>query len=383
MTQFPPDITRGRAHRVLSKSDFRQILLHVPAGIAILEGPDFRYAYINDRLAEINGLPVEEHLGRPLADVLPAAAPDIASRLRQVMESRTTAQDHEFSTVLPGDPNRVRHFVDSFFPIVSQDGNVNAICAVVLDLTEQKRLQERLVQAQKTEMVATLAAGIAHDFNNLLMTVLGNASLALIELPQDSPLRRGMHDIEDAASHGAALVKQMLDYAGEGKVSREPVDVSKLIERLNPLLGTTVPDTVVIDYNLHNGLPSIMTDPTQVSQVVINLITNASEAIGGAEGVITVSTGMLTHDADGSGSAFQTEIPSGTYVYIEVSDTGLGMDAATQAKMWDPFFTTKFAGRGLGLAAVQGIVRSYGGATKVVSQPGRGTQVRTLFAVTE
>lgn len=192
-----------------------------------------------------------------------------------------------------------------------------------------------------------------------------------------------MHAIEDAASHGAALVQQMLTYAGKGKVSREPVDVSELIETLGPLLAATVADKVVIDYKLHRGPPPIMADSSQVSQVVINLVTNASEAIGSADGTITVSTGMLTHDVDGSGSGLQAEIPSGAYVYIEVSDTGLGMDEATQAKMWDPFFTTKFAGRGLGLAAVQGIVRSYGGATKVVSQPGRGTQIRTLFAVTE
>ena len=126
-----------------------------------------------------------------------------------------------------------------------------------------------------------------------------------------------------------------------------------------------------------------MADPSQVSQVVINLVTNASEAIGDADGAITVSTGILRHGIDGSGSGLQAEIPGGACVYIEVSDTGLGMDEATQAKMWDPFFTTKFAGRGLGLAAVQGIVRSYDGATEVVSQPGRGTQIRTLFAVTE
>ena len=383
MTQPPPDITEGRADRELPESDLEQILLHVPAGIAILEGPDFRYSYINDRLAKINGLRVEDHLGRPLADVLPAAAPDIVPRLRQVMESRTPAQDHQFSTILPGDPRSVRHFVDSFFPIVGQDGNVISVCAVVLDITEHKRLQEQLLQSQEMELVLKLAGGVAHDFNNLLTTVMGNAGLALMELPQDSPLRSALLAIEDAASHGAALVQQMLAYAGEGKVSREPVEVSKLVEKLGPLVAATVPDKVVIDYNLHRGLPPIMADPTQLSQVVINLITNASEAIGDADGAITVNTGMLTHQVDGSGSVLQAEIPSGAYVYIEVSDTGLGMDEATQARMWEPFFTTKLAGRGLGLAAVQGIVRSYGGATKVVSQVGRGTQIQALFAVTE
>ena len=266
-------------------------------------------------------------------------------------------------------------------------------------LAEQERMQRELLEAERRRnearleaevnratrlaSIGTLAAGIAHDFNNLLTTVLGNASLALIELPQDSPLRSAMHDIEDAASHGAALVRQMLDYAGEGKVSKEPIDVSKLIENLNPLLAATVPDQVLIDFNLHKELPPILADPSQVSRVVINLVTNASEAIGDADGAITVSTGILTHGIDGSGSGLQTEIPRGAYVYIEVSDTGLGMDEATQARMWDPFFTTKFAGRGLGLSAVQGIVRSYGGATKVVSQSGRGTQIQTLFAVTE
>ena len=140
VTKFQPGIIEGRAHRALPESDLEQILLHVPAGVAILEGPDFRYSYVNDRLAEINGLRVEDHLGKPLADVLPAAAPDILPRLRQVMESRTPAKDHEFSTVLPGSPTRVRHFVVSFFPIVGQDGNVNAVCAVVLDITERKHL---------------------------------------------------------------------------------------------------------------------------------------------------------------------------------------------------------------------------------------------------
>jgi signal transduction histidine kinase len=284
---------------------------------------------------------------------------------------------------LSGDPKDVRYFIDSYFPIFGQDGNVCAVCAVVLDVTERRRLQEALLQSQQMEVVVRLAGGIAHDFNNLLTTVLGNASLALMELPPESPLRSAMHAIEDAASHGAALVQQMLAYAGERKVSAEPVDLSALVAELEPLLSTVVPKNVVVNYDLAKGLPPTGADPTQVRQVVVNLITNASEAIGDTDGAITVATGVLTYDAADSGVVLRDEVPSGSYVYIEVSDTGAGMDEATEAKMWDPFFSTKFVGRGLGLSAVRGIVRSHGGTTRVVSQPGRGTQIQVLFAATE
>ena len=224
------------------------------------------------------------------------------------------------------------------------------------------------------------ARGFTHDFNNLLTTVMGNASFALLTLPPTSPLRPNMEAIEQAASHGEELAQQLLAYTGEGKGLPTHLDLSAFIEATAPLLAAAVPRRVVLDYRLRRSLPPLVADPTQMRQVLVNLVTNAAHAIGAADGVITVSTGSVTvRGNDDATDPFGQPPLSGTCSFIEVFDTGPGIDEDTQAKMWDPFFSTRPLGRGLGLAVVQGVVRSHGGRIRVVSQLGAGTAIQLSF----
>ena len=259
--------------------------------------------------------------------------------------------------------------------------------AAVRDITERKQADERqkkleveLQQAQKLESLGVLAGGIAHDFNNLLMGVLGNAEIALLELPPESPARGELANITTAAQRAAELTKQMLAYSGKGKFVVEALNLSKLVEEMAHLLQVSISKSVVLKYHFADNLPTIEADASQIRQVVMNLILNASEAVGETSGVVTVSTGMIEADRSYLAQTYLDEnLPEGHYVSLEVADTGCGMDEQTQQKIFDPFFTTKFTGRGLGLAAVLGIVRGHGGALKIYSEPRRGTTFKILF----
>jgi two-component system, cell cycle sensor histidine kinase and response regulator CckA len=265
------------------------------------------------------------------------------------------------------------------------------LLGVIRDITERKRvelerqqLEHQMQQAQKLESLGVLAGGIAHDFNNLLMAILGNASLALMKLRPESPGRDHLQKVETAAKRAAELTNQMLAYSGKGKFVVEPLCMSRVVEEMSHLLGAVISKKVVLKFDFTDDLPPIEADASQIRQVVMNLILNGSDAIGDTSGVVTVSTGVVQADRSYlSGTYLDWELPEGYYVYVEISDTGHGMDAETQRKIFDPFFTTKFSGRGLGLAAVLGIVRGHHGAVKVYSEVGKGTTVKVLLPAAE
>jgi signal transduction histidine kinase len=253
------------------------------------------------------------------------------------------------------------------------------------DLAERKRseeqrlaLERRLLEGQKLESIGMLAGGIAHDFNNLLVGILGNTSLLLTELPPGSPLLERAARIETAATRAAELTQQMLAYAGKGRFVVEPLDLNTLIAEMPQLLSASISKNATLQRQLAPNLPAIEGDITQLRQLIMNLIINASEAIGDQPGTIQVSTSvrhLTATDHLGDNDA----LPAGDYVVLEVADDGCGMDETTLARIFDPFFTTKFTGRGLGLAAVQGIVRSHQGALKVASIYGYGTTFSILL----
>jgi len=246
--------------------------------------------------------------------------------------------------------------------------------------TEQRQFQEKVQQTQKLESLGVLVGGIAHDFNNLLMGILGNAGLALMDLPPDSPARYGLLQIEGAAQHAADLTNQLLAYSGKGKFVVQPLNLSRLVEEMANLLKISISKKANLHYQLERDIPMVEVEPTQIRQVIMNLITNASDALEEREGTLTLSTGVMHADAGYLSAMSRSEsLQAGRYVYAEVSDTGCGMDAATQLRIFDPFFSTKFSGRGLGLAAVQGIVRGHKGGVKVTSAMGRGTTFRILL----
>jgi len=255
-----------------------------------------------------------------------------------------------------------------------------ALLAIITDITEARRLEQKLQQTQKLESLGVLAGGIAHDFNNLLVGVLGNAGLARSELAEKGLVLESIDEIETAARRASELTRQLLAYAGKGRFVIGRVNVRRLVEEMGQLLATAIGKGVALRYQFDDGVPDVMADATQLRQVVMNLMTNASDAIGDASGVIRVSTHRVEADAACvADSVFQGDLAPGSYVMLEVSDTGSGMSAETCAHIFDPFFTTKFTGRGLGLAAVQGILRGHQGAIRVDSEPGRGTTFRVLL----
>ena len=246
--------------------------------------------------------------------------------------------------------------------------------------TEKQALERKLQEAQKLESLGVLAGGIAHDFNNLLTGVLGNASLARMDLPAESPLQPLLEQIESAAMRAADLCKQMLAYSGKGRFVIQRLDLNALIEDTTRLLQVSISKRAVLKFNLADALPAVLGDATQLRQVVMNLVINASEAVGEKSGFISITTGLTRADrAYLAGTFYAPDLPEGDYVYLEVADNGGGMPPEVQARIFDPFFTTKFTGRGLGLAAVLGIVRGHKGALKVFSEAGWGTTFKILL----
>lgn len=263
-------------------------------------------------------------------------------------------------------------------------GEEKGYLASLRDITSRKREEaERKrneMQMQKLESLGVLAGGIAHDFNNLLMTIVAHAGLAAKRMPLDSPERAHLLKIEQVALRGGELANQMLTYAGRGKPLIQPLHISQCIQEMRDLLSASISKGVALVYDLAFPLPLVKGDPAQLRQVVLNLIINASEAIGEKPGTITLRTGEMVVTKDYLKECHVPgELENHRCVYIEVIDTGEGIASEDLDKIFDPFFTTKFAGRGLGLAALLGIVRAHGGVIHVSSCPGYGTTVRVLL----
>jgi signal transduction histidine kinase/CheY-like chemotaxis protein len=252
---------------------------------------------------------------------------------------------------------------------------------VTVDITDHKRSAEQMRETQKLESLGILAGGVAHDFNNLLTGILGNASLALESMSPGHPNRPLLEEVTRASERAADLTRQLLAYAGKGRFVVRRVDVSDVVREISVLIQASIPKNVELRLDLQRHLPSIEADTSQMQQIVMNLIINGAEAVNeGEPGTVQVSTGVqqVNHHllASWGGSG---ELAPGKYVYLEVRDTGRGMDAETQARIFDPFFTTKFMGRGLGLAAVSGIVRAHKGVIRVSSSPGKGSTFKVLL----
>jgi two-component system cell cycle sensor histidine kinase/response regulator CckA len=269
-----------------------------------------------------------------------------------------------------------------------QGGDETEILVTVVDVTERRkieddrqRLEAKIRQTQKLESLGILTGGIAQDFNNILTDIVGNAELAQMDLPVGSSIRRYLDGILRASHRAAELCAQMLAYSGGGKRLHESFDLNELIESTRDLIHTSLAKNASLAVNLARDLPKVNGDATQIRQVVMNLIINASEALKDNQGIITVSTGVIDFQPGQSSptNPLDEQAAAGRYIYFLVNDNGIGMTREVQEKIFDPFFTTKFTGRGLGLAAVLGIINSHGGAIRIYSEPGVGTSIRVLL----
>jgi two-component system, cell cycle sensor histidine kinase and response regulator CckA len=349
-------------------------------GMAILD-KEGRYIYVNDAHAKVYGFAAPENLIGKTWEVLYEPA-ELARFHREIMPQ--FAEQGHWHGEATG-----RRTDGSTFPQEVSLSRIQGggIVCVVRDTTDRKQaeldrlaLERKLMETKKLESMGVLAGGIAHDFNNLLTAVIGNVSLARMGLPESSPLTGYLDNVEKTALQAADLCKQMLAYSGRGQLATQPVDMNALMRDMENLLRISINKRVVLKLDFADGLPAIEADPSQVRQVLLNLVINASEAIGDRSGVISIRTGIMRADR-----AYLTEtylapdLAEGNYVFAEVADNGCGMSPETRARVFDPFFTTKFTGRGLGLAAVLGIVRRHHGAIKVYSEPGRGTTFKFLL----
>ncbi len=280
-----------------------------------------------------------------------------------------------------GEGHERRRYDVYLSPLYNHQRQLEGRIIIIRDITEQMLAEEALRQTQKLESLGVLASGIAHDFNNLLVAILGQASVALKKLPPEESARTNIERAAKAAERAADLTRQLLAYSGQSQPEIHPLDLNTLIEENLHLFQVAVPKTICLSRDLDDSLPLIEADKSQIQQVIMNLITNAAEAIGNRPGKVIVTTNqeMMTTKLDGLCPYTGELLPPGQYVTLQVSDNGSGMNEATLAKIFDPFYTTKFTGRGLGLAAVLGIVRGHEGGVKVDSKPGQGTTFTFYF----
>jgi PAS domain S-box-containing protein len=271
-----------------------------------------------------------------------------------------------------------------FSPLQSEEEEITGIIGVSIDISERKRTEEALRQAQKLESLGLLAGGIAHDFNNLLVAMMGQTSLALSKLSPENPARPHIEKANRTTERAADLTRQLLAYSGRGQFDVRPLNLNTLIQENLHLFQVAIPKHIHLQTRTADSLPAVEADLGQMQQVIMNLILNAAEAIDEQPGTITIVTDRQTVTADDTyWQNTGTPLEPGHYVTLEVHDTGNGMDADTMTQIFDPFYTTKATGRGLGLAAVLGVVQGHGGGIRVYSEVGQGTTFKLLFPATD
>ena len=362
-----------------SEEKFRRIFDVVPTPLTLSEMNGVLLS-CNDAFCVQTGFAREEVIGRDLGKLSLWEKPEQRVSMYERLSLGLPVDGIEFTLKRKDGQVRVMQGSARVFDLPGRKLTLTA----ARDLTDQRNLEQQMLHSQKLESLGVLAGGIAHDFNNLLTGILGNADLAKMEMSPLAPACTSLEGIEVAARRAADLCRQLLAYSGRGRFVIQAVDLQELVEEMGHLLSISISKKVVLKYHFSKDLPTIEVDATQVRQVVMNLIVNASEAVGERSGVISITTGLAHCDDAYLHGCFGADgIAEGDYVYLEVADTGHGMDKATQDRIFDPFFSTKFTGRGLGLAAVLGIVRGHKGAIKVYSEPNRGTTFKLLFPASD
>jgi two-component system, cell cycle sensor histidine kinase and response regulator CckA len=376
-------VRRRQAEEALRRSkDFLQTVIDALPDPTMVIGVDFHIALANKAVRQFTGgadpverrlccFQVSHHRAEPCIE---------AGHPCPIAQVLATHAPVTLTHIHPDSEGRERYFDVNAAPIFNEAGEVVQIIESCHEVTDRIRLQEQILQGQKLESLGVLAGGVAHDFNNLLVGILGNASLALMDLPAGSPLEKGLLEIQEASQRAADLCQKMLAYSGRGRFVTQPENLNTVLQEMFGLLTMSVSKKAIVDLDLAGKLPLIEADDAMIRQMIVSLAVNASEAIGEAGGEIRISTGTMECDRKYLEATYLNEQqPEGDYVYLDVSDTGAGMDDETLKRIFDPFFTTKFVGRGLGLPAVLGTVRAHKGAIKVSSKQGKGSTFRTLF----
>lgn len=373
----------------LSKESFHILSKISPVGVFHTDAEGHCF-YVNEKWCEIAGLTLDEARGDGWTQAIHVKDREDVFEKWSLAAKEGTPFNAEYRlqnkngkvTWVLGQAQAEKTDTDE---IVGYVGTITDLNDRIAAEQERLKMQSQLEHTQRLDSLGILAGGIAHDFNNILTSIMGNAALAerkAIKSPQDMP--RYLSNIVQSSEKAADLCKQMLAYSGKGRFEIRVIDLSATVEETSRLLEVSISKGVILKYELAENLPSVEADVAQMQQVIMNLVLNASDAIGKKSGVISICTGMMQADAAYlTQTSIDDHLPDGRYVYLEVSDTGVGMDKQTQARLFEPFFTTKFTGHGLGMSAVQGIVRGHKGAIKVYSELGRGSTFKVLFPMSE
>jgi PAS domain S-box-containing protein len=373
------DLTqRKRAEAELRESEerFRRVFEEGPLGFGLV-GRNYHFEKVNGAFCQMMGYAEVELLQMSFVDI---THPDDVQADLELAERL-------FRSEIPFYKLRKRYvkkngeiiWINLTGSVIrDKEGEVMYGLAMIEDITEVKRTQEEALAGQKLESLGVLAGGIAHDFNNLLGGILASTELALMERAEGLAVEEELQRIKTASIRGAEIVRELMIYAGEESPAFELVDISALVNEMLHLLKVSISKHTILKIELGQDLPFIHANPAQIRRLVMNLVTNASEAIGEGPGTIRAATAKVKVGPDyrNLGGA---NLPEGNYVRLEVSDTGSGMTPEVQARIFDPFFTTKPMGRGLGLAAVRGIIHSHGGTINVESACGQGTLFQILL----
>jgi PAS domain S-box-containing protein len=383
LTQLELETAQRKSAEESARAAEEQLRLefeNAPVGACRI-GLDGAFVRVNPELSSITGYTREDLLNRNLREI--SDAEDVVPRLQDLARSggcKVPFCREERRHVRKDGTTLWVELRVSF--VRDRNGRPQYAVGVLQDLTERKRAEEHLLKAQQIERVGQLAGGIAHDFNNLLTSVLGNASLAMKAVPPDSAAHGMMGSIIASAERAAHLTGQLLAYAGKGGSWTGLLDLSETARLAVDMVRPSTPEKVQFQLDLRDGLPQVRADRSLIVQLITNLLMNSVEALEDQAGIVTIATDLLTVPEDEPlPVAAVGDIQPGTYLALEVQDTGSGIDSHVIPQIFDPFFTTKFTGRGLGLAAVSGIVRRNQGAVLVSSRPGEGTALTVLFPV--
>ncbi|MBS1767394.1 MAG: PAS domain S-box protein [Acidobacteria bacterium] len=377
---------RQRAARALEVSEarFRQLFDDSPDAIFLID-PDKGYLLANHAATVLLGRPADQIIGTMPGSMSPELQSDgepSSERARRVLAAAAKGEAQRFDWVnLRPDGSSVQ--TRAHLALLQGEGRP-VFQLILRDVTAERRataereaMERQLFQVQKLESLGVMAGGVAHDFNNLLTGILGHADLALAAPDAPAGLVRHLEALRAGALRASDLTRQLLAYSGKGAFAMRRVELSNLVAETVGLLEVSIPKAVSVRLDLGNALPPIQGDRAQLSQVLMNLVINAAEAMDGSEGTVRVTTALGAAPIPDAG--LQGNPGDGPHVILRVADTGAGMDEATLARIFEPFFTTKFTGRGLGLPAVLGIVRGHGGALRVKSEPGEGTVFTAYF----
>jgi len=388
------DITElKRVQDALRDSEERyRLLVETARDVIIRHDLAGRVTFVNQAGLDLTGLAREEFIGRNSLELVP---PDVHPEMAERAAKRTSGHAGVFlyeTTFLGRGGRRIPMEVSSTLipgPVTGE--GEPQVLLVARDISSRKKaegerqeMEARLQDAQRLESLGVLAGGIAHDFNNLLVTIMGNAELAREDLPAGSTERENLDAILQASEQAADLCRQMQTYAGSGPISVRPCDLSAVVDDIRRLLQVSVMGRSHVHFELAGDLPRVTIDEAQIRQVLMNLVANAAESLGEEGGEVVVRTGAVEVTVDDLGPAVgAADLRPGPMVYCEVRDSGCGMESRVAARIFDPFFSTKFAGRGLGLSAALGIVKSHGGCFLLDTSPGFGTNVRFMLPVAE